>query len=105
MRVRAVATASSRGAAALRTLLAADLGPLARCFEDAPPATYRLRRDLALTLRRGADGTTTHVALRGREPLDPALVSCLRDRLAPHTTRALAPGQAAEVQLRVWMRF
>lgn len=104
-RVRRVTAATEAESSALRQLVRAKAEPLAQCFVDAAPATYRLHRRLVLVIRRGpGDGLLTF-EVRGREPLPDAITACLRGHLDPLLRGAVPPDRALVLELAVWMRF
>lgn len=104
-RVRRITGAGAAASERLRRLLGADAEPLARCFVDAGPPTFRVHRRLVVTVRLTQAGALARMDVTDREPLPPALAACLRQQIAPHVRGAVGPGATVEIELGVWMRF
>jgi hypothetical protein len=106
-RPRVHALRALRGAPDLRLARAqidTVLPQLGQCFVDAPTATYRVRRKLALTLQLGADGRATLLRVRGPGTGDRQLATCLESQLGSFIDPG-KPGARLQLDLIVWMQY
>jgi Ca-activated chloride channel family protein len=87
----------------LRQGLSAGMERLSMCFENAPRATYRVRRGVTLRVVFAANGKIHSLRIAGSGTGDPALQQCLRDRLTP--LLAGTTSKQLTLELRVAMQF
>lgn len=89
---------------ALRQGLSGGMAKLAMCFEDAPRATYRVRRHVTLRVVFAMDGQIEALHIHGAGTGDPGLGQCLREQLDP--LRSLTERkQSITLSLKVAMQF
>ena len=102
-RLRALRGVEGAEGEALRRGLSAGMDRLAMCFEAAPRASYRVRRNVTLRVTFAANGKIYSLRIEGAGTGDPGLQQCLRERIAPPLARAA--GKQLTLELRVAMQF
>ena len=103
-RLRSVRGAEGSQGEPLRRGLAGGMQQLAVCFEEAPRATYRVRRQVTLRVVFAANGKIHSLRIDGAGTADPTLHQCVKDRLDPLLVGG-ARKQPLTLELGVAMQF